>query len=93
MLVENYIQQLNAETNPKFRLWLTMPSGVGVSDSLLKACIKIALQQPINIKMKIERHLQTLKEGIFRRGNETGVMHKNMFLGLAYLHGVLDGRR
>lgn len=43
--------------------------------------------------MKIERHLETLKEGVFRRGNETGIFHKNVFLGLCYLHGVLEGRR
>lgn len=43
--------------------------------------------------MKIERHLNTLKEGIFRRGQESGTFHKNIFLGLCYLHGVLDGRR
>jgi dynein heavy chain, axonemal len=43
--------------------------------------------------MKIERHLETIKEGTFRRGADSGIFHKNMFMGLCYLHGVLDGRR
>ncbi len=43
--------------------------------------------------MKIERHLSGIKDGIFKRGQETGTFHKNLFIGLCYLHGVLDGRR
>lgn len=72
---------------------MTIPNMDDCSESILKDTIKIALEQPINIKMKLERHLSTLKEGIFKRGQESGVFHKNVFLGLCYLHAVLDGRR
>ena len=60
---------------------------------MLKQSVKVALQQPLNIKMKIEQHLMGLKDGIFRRGQESGIYHKNVFFGLSYLHGVLEGRR
>lgn len=43
--------------------------------------------------MKVERHLQSIKESTFRRYGEVGTVHKNIYLGLCYLHGVLDGRR
>ena len=63
------------------------------SDFILKSSIKIALQQPINIKKKIERHFQNLKDGYFRKSTENGNLHKNIYFGLSYLHAILDGRR
>jgi hypothetical protein len=39
-----------------------------VSEVLVKKSVKVALEQPSNVKMKIERHLMGLKEGVFRRG-------------------------
>lgn len=56
-IIEQYITQFTPETNHnKFRLWLTVAQMEDFSDFILKSTIKIALQQPINIKKKIERH-------------------------------------
>lgn len=93
-IIEQYITQFTPElNNNKFRLFLTVPQMDECSDFLLKSSIKIALQQPINIKKKVERHFQTLKDGFFRRSTENGNLHKNIYFGLSYLHAILDGRR
>ena len=92
-MLEETLHNLGPETNPKFRLWISTQMFENCSEILLKKCVKVALQQPINIKQKVERHLMTLKEGIFRRGQDFATFHKNLYFGLCYLHAILDGRR
>jgi hypothetical protein len=92
-MIEELILALGPDTNPRFRLWMTMPQMDHCSDLVLKRSVKVALEQPVNIKMKIERHLEQQKEANLKRYGDLGTMHKNVFFGLCYLHGVLDGRR
>jgi hypothetical protein len=63
--MEEYILSLNSKTNPKFRLWISTEQIENCSETLLKACIKVGLQLPLNIKSKLERHLMDVKEGTF----------------------------
>ena len=60
---------------------------------ILKQSVKVALQQPTGVKLRMERHIEEFaKDQSWRRGPNY-VMHKNMYFLLAYLHSVLDGRK
>ena len=53
--------------------------------------VKVALQQPTGIKLKMERLVEKMESENWRK-----IFHrrfyKNVFIGLCYLHSVLDGR-
>ena len=60
---------------------------------ILKQSVKVALQQPTGIKLRMERLIDEFaKDNSWRRGPNY-VMHKNMYFALSYLHSVLDGRK
>lgn len=56
--------------------------------------IKVALQQPVSIKMKFEKKIEQLnKEGWFKRAaSKNQNFQKNLYFALSYLHSILDGR-
>ena len=60
---------------------------------ILKQSVKVALQQPTGIKLRLERLVEEFaKDTNWRRGTNY-VFHKNMYFALSYLHSVLDGRK
>ena len=67
--LEQCIQKFQKETcHARFRLFLSISQVDYCPETILMSSIKVALQQPITIKMKIERHVEQLrKEGGFRR--------------------------
>jgi dynein heavy chain len=61
---------------------------------LLERCVKIALQPPKTVKQKIETMLMVQeKDGWFRKSAKHQNQHKNMFVGLAYFHAIMGGRK
>lgn len=60
---------------------------------ILKQSVKVALQQPTGIKLRMERHIEEFtKDKIWRTGPNYKML-KNMYYCLAYLHAVLDCRK
>ena len=61
--------------------------------TILRNSIKIALQQPSGIKLKLQKFVEQLEaEGGFKRSLQNQNMHKNCFYGLSYLHSIMEGR-
>jgi dynein heavy chain len=81
------------DVNPRFRVWASAVPAATFPASLLEKCVKVALQPPKTIKQKMEKMLlDQEKEGFFRKAGKHANYHKNVFLGLAYLHANLGGR-
>ena len=60
---------------------------------ILKQSIKVALQQPSGVKLKMERFIENFESDQTWRKGEHMNLHKNLFFALSYLHSVLDGRK
>jgi hypothetical protein len=91
--LENIIQKFPYERiNPKFRLWLSTVQHDKMPTQILRNSVKISLQQPTGVKLKMERLIEKMEaESSWRRLTEKR-LYKNMYISLSYLHSVLDGR-
>lgn len=91
--LENIIQKFPYERfNPKFRLWLSTVQYDKMPIQILRNSVKISLQQPTGVKLKMERLIEKMEaESSWRRLTEKRLF-KNMYISLSYLHSVLDGR-
>ena len=65
----------------------------GCPHMILKQSVKVALQQPSGVRLKMERFVEGLEaDATWRKGREA-TLHKNLYFALSYLHAVLDGRK
>ena len=60
---------------------------------ILKQSIKVVLQQPSGVKLKMERFIENFENDKTWRKGENSNLHKNLYFALSYLHSVLDGRK
>ena len=60
----------DSTVNPKFRLWFSSSQIDNFNVFILKQCIKVALEYPENIKIKMEKQVEKLKMNLFKRGND-----------------------
>jgi hypothetical protein len=54
--------------------------------------VKVALQQPTGIKLKMERMIDVLESETGFRKLLSRNYYKNLYISLCYLHSVLDAR-
>ena len=92
--LELIIAKLDKEVSSnKFRMFLSSVQMDNCPHMILKTSVKVALQQPTGIKLRMERFIEEFaRDPAWRRGPNY-VFHKNMYFALSYLHSVLDGRK
>ena len=92
--LELIIAKLDKEIQSnKFRMFLSSVQMDDCPHMILKQSVKVALQQPTGIKLRIERFIDDFTKDPSWRKGPNYVFHKNMYFALSYLHSVLDGRK
>lgn len=90
-IIDNY-SAANADTNPKFRLWLTSDPTPKFPMSILQRGIKMTTEPPSGIKANLVRLYGTISEERFKRCKET-VKYKRLLFCLCWFHALLLERR
>ena len=93
-MVAELHDRLDKETaNAKFRLFLSSIAMERCPDMILKQSVKVALQQPSGVRLKMERFIENFEADQTWRKGQNSTLHKNLYFALSYLHAVLDGRK
>ena len=77
----------------RFRLFLSAVQMDNCPHMILKQSVKVALQQPEGMKLKMQRFIEDFSlDKTWQKSPQAG-LHKNLYFALSYLHSTLEGRR
>ncbi|XP_052864637.1 dynein axonemal heavy chain 2-like [Anopheles cruzii] len=92
-----FLKRLHPQS--QFRLWLSCQPHEAFPVSVLQSCIKLAYEEPKGIKHTMRHLYEELGEARFKKSSSalkedgTQTHYKRLLFTIAFLHGLLAGRR
>ena len=91
-ILESICEGFDEETaSPDFRLWMTSVTTTDFPVPILQNCIKVALEEPLNVKENLLRSQMCSKQEVTKY-NEGGNMYKKMMLSFSIFHAIINER-
>ena len=91
-ILESICEGFDEETaSPDFRLWMTSVTTTNFPVPILQNCIKVALEEPLNVKENLLRSQMCSKQDIAKY-NDSGSMYKKMMFSFSIFHAIINER-
>lgn len=91
-ILESICESFDEETaSPDFRLFMTSVTTTKFPVPVLQTCIKVVLEEPLNVKENLLR-TQLLPKSEVTKYNENGDLYKKMLFTYSMFHAVLNER-